>query len=154
MAGNASFSLFELRVTHETPTATQIGECVCNGCGSPFRPKRPWQKQCSPRCRQQALTFRDSPSEQNSITERISSANSQRPSAMSRSLETVRTQAARPAHVRPSPGPRRARDIAKCSASISFPRRTMSNSFSRKTRFTSFTTHPSEGTVICSKTQR
>jgi len=34
MAGNASFSLGEPRVTHETPTATQIGECVCNGCGS------------------------------------------------------------------------------------------------------------------------
>ena len=37
MAGNASFSLLEPRVTHSTPTATQIGECVCNGCGSPFR---------------------------------------------------------------------------------------------------------------------
>ena len=58
MAGNASFSLDEPRVTHETPTATQIGESVCSGCGSPFQPKRPWQKQCSPRCRQRAYVQR------------------------------------------------------------------------------------------------
>lgn len=58
MAGNASFSLYEPRVTHETPTATRTGECVCNGCGSPFRPKRPWQRQCSPRCRQRAYVQR------------------------------------------------------------------------------------------------
>jgi hypothetical protein len=54
MAGNASFSLDDPRVTHERPMATQIGECVCNGCGTPFQPKRPWQRQCSPRCRQRA----------------------------------------------------------------------------------------------------
>jgi hypothetical protein len=58
MAGNASFSQSEPCVTHETPTATQISECVCNGCASPFRPKRPWQKQCSPRCRQRAYVRR------------------------------------------------------------------------------------------------
>jgi hypothetical protein len=58
MARNASFSLYEPRVTHETPTATQIGECVCNGCGNPFRPKRPWQKQCTQRCRQRAYVQR------------------------------------------------------------------------------------------------
>jgi hypothetical protein len=58
MAGNASFSLFEPQVTHETPTTTQIGECVCSGCGSPFRPKRLWQKQCSARCRQRAYIRR------------------------------------------------------------------------------------------------
>jgi hypothetical protein len=49
MGGNASFSLYEPRVTHRAPTDTQIGECVCNGCGSPFRPKRSCQKQCSGR---------------------------------------------------------------------------------------------------------
>lgn len=38
--------------------------------------------------------------------------------------------------------------IAKCSASISFLTRRMSNSFSRKTRFTSFTTHPQRESVI------
>jgi cold-inducible RNA-binding protein len=37
--------------------------------------------------------------------------------------------------------------IAKCNASISFRRRTISNSFSRKTRFTSFMIHPQRGNV-------
>jgi len=58
MAGNASFSLNEPCVTHQTPIATQIDECVCNGCGGRFRPKRPWQKQCSGRCRQRAYVQR------------------------------------------------------------------------------------------------
>src|SRR5438045_9297742 len=58
MAGNASFSLNEPCVTHQTSTATQIVECVCSGCGNPFRPKRLWQKQCSQRCRQRAYVKR------------------------------------------------------------------------------------------------
>ena len=58
MAGNASFSLNAPRVTHGTSTGTQIGLRVCNGCGNPFRPKRVWQKQCSPRCRQRAYVRR------------------------------------------------------------------------------------------------
>jgi hypothetical protein len=58
MAGNASFSPDKLCVTHETPTATQISACVCNGCGGPFRPKRSWQKQCSQRCRQRGYVQR------------------------------------------------------------------------------------------------
>jgi hypothetical protein len=58
MAGNASFSFCGPRVTYGTPTATQIVECLCSGCGSLFRPKRPWQKQCSARCRQRAYVQR------------------------------------------------------------------------------------------------
>ena len=58
MAGNASFSLWEPRVTHEAHTDTPTGERICNGCGSSFRPKRPWQKQCSGRCRQGAYIQR------------------------------------------------------------------------------------------------
>jgi hypothetical protein len=57
-AGNASSSLFEPSVTHRMPTDTKIGLRVCNGCGSPFRPKRFWQKQCSARCRQRAYVRR------------------------------------------------------------------------------------------------
>jgi hypothetical protein len=30
----------------------------CNGCGARFCPKREWQKQCSPRCRQRAYVER------------------------------------------------------------------------------------------------
>jgi hypothetical protein len=58
MAGNASFSLYGPRVTHEVSADTPIGERACSGCGSPFLPKRPWQKQCSPRCRQRAYVQR------------------------------------------------------------------------------------------------
>jgi hypothetical protein len=54
MARNASFRLNEPCVTHEMHSAPQIGKCVCSGCESPFQTKRPWQKQCSPRCRQRA----------------------------------------------------------------------------------------------------
>ena len=55
MAANASSTLIEPHVTDETPTTTQIWERVCSGCGSRFRPKRPWQKQCSARCRQRSV---------------------------------------------------------------------------------------------------
>jgi len=58
IAGNASFSLDEPRVTHQTPTDIQIDVRGCNGCGRLFRPKRPWQKQCSARCRQRAYVRR------------------------------------------------------------------------------------------------
>jgi hypothetical protein len=49
---------FMSHVTHETPTAAQIMECVCSGCGTPFRPKRPWQKKCSGRCRRRPYVQR------------------------------------------------------------------------------------------------
>jgi len=58
MAGNASFSLGEPRVTDGTHMDIQIGPRACNGCGVPFRPKRSWQKQCSARCRQRAYVRR------------------------------------------------------------------------------------------------
>src|SRR5229473_5775232 len=58
MAGNAPFSLLEPHVTHGTPKGTQVGVRACNGCGSPFRPKRSWQKQCSARCRQRTYLRR------------------------------------------------------------------------------------------------
>src|SRR5213082_2633465 len=54
MAGNASFSLNEPGVTHPRPQLPQIGVWFCNDCGTRFRPKRCWQKQCSLRCRQRA----------------------------------------------------------------------------------------------------
>ena len=31
---------------------------ACNGCGAEFRPARPWQQQCSSRCRQRAYVQR------------------------------------------------------------------------------------------------
>jgi hypothetical protein len=31
---------------------------ACTGCGSEFRARRPWQLQCSPRCRQRAYVQR------------------------------------------------------------------------------------------------
>ena len=58
MAGNASFSLFEPQVTHEAPTAAQIGVSACSGCERLFRPNRRWQKQCSAGCRQRAYVRR------------------------------------------------------------------------------------------------
>ncbi len=33
-----------------------IGKRACSGCGGLFQRKRPWQKQCSPRCLRQRLT--------------------------------------------------------------------------------------------------
>ena len=32
---------------------------ACSSCGREFRLKRPWQKQCSPRCRQRAYVKRN-----------------------------------------------------------------------------------------------
>ena len=58
MAGNASFSLDEPRVTHGARTDIQIDVRACSGCGRLFRPKRSWQKQCSARCRQRAYVRR------------------------------------------------------------------------------------------------
>jgi hypothetical protein len=58
MAGNASFSFLEAHVTHGKSTDIQVEVRGCNGCGSLFRPKRPWQKQCSARCRQRAYVRR------------------------------------------------------------------------------------------------
>ena len=58
MAGNASFSPVEPRVTHGRATDIEIGLLPCGACGRPFRPKRAWQKQCSARCRQSAYVKR------------------------------------------------------------------------------------------------
>jgi uncharacterized OB-fold protein len=58
MAGNASFSPFEPRVTDERATDTEIVLHPCGACGRLFRPKRTWQKQCSARCRQRAYIRR------------------------------------------------------------------------------------------------
>jgi hypothetical protein len=58
VAANASFSLLEGRVTHVTTTDTRNDLPACTSCGTPFRPKRPWQTQCSARCRQRAYVQR------------------------------------------------------------------------------------------------
>ena len=54
MAGNASVSLYEPRVTHAMPTDTQIGERACTGCGGPFPAKaimaEAMQSTMSPAC--------------------------------------------------------------------------------------------------------
>ena len=56
--GNASFSPFEPRVTHVRAIDTEIIPRLCIACGRPFKPRRPWQKQCSARCRQLAYIRR------------------------------------------------------------------------------------------------
>jgi uncharacterized paraquat-inducible protein A len=33
---------------------------ACNACEAEFHPRRPWQRQCSPRCRQRAYVQRQS----------------------------------------------------------------------------------------------
>ena len=58
MLANASFRLSEREVTHRTARDGQTMLRACSGCGREFRPKRTWQKQCSPRCRQRAYVKR------------------------------------------------------------------------------------------------
>lgn len=58
IAGNASFSPAQPRVTHGKGTDIEIVPCLCSVCGKSFRLKRPWQKQCSARCRQRAYIQR------------------------------------------------------------------------------------------------
>ena len=38
--------------------STGLGKRLCTGCGRDFQPKREWQRQCSPRCRQRAYVER------------------------------------------------------------------------------------------------
>jgi hypothetical protein len=49
-AANASFRPTEPRVTHSIISPDHVR--LCGACGKQFRLKRPWQKHCSPRCRQ------------------------------------------------------------------------------------------------------
>jgi hypothetical protein len=58
MLANASCRLSDSNVTHEVSERSQSEVRVCQGCGKHFRPNRPWQKQCSPRCRQRAYVLR------------------------------------------------------------------------------------------------
>ena len=58
IAGNASFSPVKPSVTHERATDIEVELRPCSACGRPFRLKRPWQKQCSARCRQRAYIQR------------------------------------------------------------------------------------------------
>ena len=58
IVGNASSCLSEPAVTHNTSGSSPNHARICGGCGKQFRPKRPWQKQCSPRCRQRAYVQR------------------------------------------------------------------------------------------------
>ena len=51
MLANASFRLSDSNVTHDVSERSPSEVRVCQGCGGHFRPKRPWQKQCSHRCR-------------------------------------------------------------------------------------------------------
>ena len=58
MLANASFRLLESKVTHGMSGSTPDDVRVCQFCGTHFRPKRSWQKQCSHRCRQRAYVKR------------------------------------------------------------------------------------------------
>lgn len=58
MLTNASFRVSESNVTHGISGNSPDDARVCQGCGKYFRQKRPWQKQCSPRCRQRAYVQR------------------------------------------------------------------------------------------------
>jgi hypothetical protein len=59
MLANASFRLSDSNVTHDVSERSPSEVRVCQGCGEGFRPKRHWQKQCSPRCRQRAYMKRN-----------------------------------------------------------------------------------------------
>jgi len=39
-------------------TIGKLGSRACTGCGGDFRVTRPWQKQCSQRCRQRVYVQR------------------------------------------------------------------------------------------------
>jgi hypothetical protein len=58
MLANASLRVSESKVTHSTSRSRPDDLRLCEGCAKHFRPKRPWQKQCSPRCRQRAYVKR------------------------------------------------------------------------------------------------
>jgi hypothetical protein len=58
MLANASFRLSGSNVTHDVSERSPSDIRVCQECGEHFRPKRPWQKQCSHRCRQRAYVRR------------------------------------------------------------------------------------------------
>jgi hypothetical protein len=58
MLANASFRLSGRDVTHDVSGRSPSDVRVCQECGERFRPKRTWQKQCSPRCRQRAYVRR------------------------------------------------------------------------------------------------
>ena len=58
MLANASFRLSGSDVTHDVSERSPSEVHVCQGCGKGFRPKRHWQQQCSPRCRQRAYLKR------------------------------------------------------------------------------------------------
>jgi hypothetical protein len=58
MQANASFRLLESKVTHGMSGSTPDDVRVCQFCGTHFRPKRPWQKQCGHRCQQRAYVQR------------------------------------------------------------------------------------------------
>jgi hypothetical protein len=47
MLANASFRLSGSDVTHDVSGRSPSDVRVCQECGEHFRPKRPWQKQCS-----------------------------------------------------------------------------------------------------------
>jgi len=58
-AANASFRPLDSDVTHGGQSRDrQVELQACDGCGNRFRPKRSWQKQCSPRCRQRVYIKR------------------------------------------------------------------------------------------------
>jgi hypothetical protein len=59
MLANASFRLSDSNVTHDVCGRSPSDVRVCQECGEHFRPKRHWQKQCSPRCRQRAYMKRN-----------------------------------------------------------------------------------------------
>ena len=58
MLANASLRVSESKVTHRVSGSSPNDVRICQGCGGHFRPKRHWQKQCSPRCRQRAYLKR------------------------------------------------------------------------------------------------
>jgi hypothetical protein len=59
MLANASLRVSESKVTHRVSGSNPNDVRICQGCGGHFRPKRQWQKQCSPRCRQRAYKERN-----------------------------------------------------------------------------------------------
>jgi hypothetical protein len=59
MLANASLRVSESKVTHRMSGSSPNEVRICQGCGVHFRPKRHWQKQRSPRCRQRAYMERN-----------------------------------------------------------------------------------------------
>jgi hypothetical protein len=45
-------------LSRDDESIKEVDRRACTGCGSEFQPRRPWQRQCSHRCRQRTYVRR------------------------------------------------------------------------------------------------